>query len=54
MMKEEMSGSREIRAIFINSKPLFPKNILQTFLSGFFFDLGFKCLYILDSIRSMA
>ena len=49
-----MPGSREIRATFINSSPLFSKNILHTFLGGFFFDLGVKDLYILDSIRSMA
>ena len=49
-----MSGSRKIRAIFINSTPLFSKNILHTFLSGSFFDLGVKGLYISDSIRSMA
>ena len=49
-----MSRSPKIRAIFINSTPLFSKNILHTFLGGFFFDLGVKDLYILDSIRSMA
>ena len=48
-----MSGSRKIQAIFINSIPLFSKNILHTFLGGSFFDLGVKDLYILDSMRSM-
>ena len=52
-MKEEtmmMSGSRQIRIIFINSTPLFPENILHTFLGGFFFDLRVKGWYILDSM----
>ena len=46
--------NRKIRAIFVNSTPLFSKNILHTLLGGFFFDLKVKGLYILDSIRSMA
>ena len=49
-----ISGSRKIQALLINSTPLFSKYILYTFWGGFFYDLGAKALYILDSIRSMA
>ena len=47
------SGSRKIWATFMNFTPLFSKNIMYKFWGGFFFELGTKGLYILDSIRSM-
>ena len=49
-----ISGSRKVRAIFINSTPLFSKHILHTFWGGSFFELEAKGLDVLDSVRSMA
>ena len=48
------SGSRKIRAMFINSTPLLSKRILHTSSGGFHLGLGGKGLYNLDSIVSMA